>query len=117
MNIINGDCLEELKNLEDNSVDAVAISLHRHREARRKGPWPNMWTKYADLDEESRNEYRARAGEIITAVQGTATLDKAVDALAALWRNPGPAKARYTAYARERLTETLSDVPTLKETK
>ena len=99
------------------TVDAVAISLHRHHEARRKGPWPNMWTKYADLDEKYRNEYRTRAGEIITAVQGTATLDKAADALATLWCSHGPAKARYAAYALERINETLSDVPTLKETK
>lgn len=103
--------------IDEETVDAVAISLHRHHEARRKGPWPNMWTKYADLDEKSRNEYRARAGEIITAVQGTATLDKAANALATLWCSHGPAKAKYVAYARERITETLSDVPTLKETK
>lgn len=103
--------------IDEETVDAVARSLHRHHEARRKGPWPNMWTKYAALDEESRNEYRARAGEIITAVQGTATLDKAANALATLWCSHGPAKAKYVAYARERITETLSDVPTLKETK
>ena len=76
-----------------------------------------MWAKYADLDETCRNEYRDRAGEIITAVQGTATLDKAANALATLWCSHGPAKAKYVAYAIERINETLSDVPTLKETK
>lgn len=101
----------------EETVDAVAISLHRHHEARRKGPWPNMWTKYDALDETCCNEYRARAGEIITAVQGTATLDKAADALATVWCSHGPAKAWYAAYALERINETLSDVPTLKETK
>ena len=101
----------------EETVDAVAISLHRHIEARRKGPWPNMWTKYADLDEKYRNEYRARAAEVVMAVQGTATLDKAADALATLWCSHGPAKAKYVAYAIERINETLSDVPTLKETK
>ena len=103
--------------IDEETVDAVAISLHRHIEARRKGPWPNMWTKYADLDDKSRNEYRDRAGEIITAVQGAATLDKAAMYLATLWCSHGPALYSYKAYARERITETLSDVPTLKETK
>lgn len=103
--------------IDEETVDAVAISLHRHVEARRKGPWPNMWTKYADLDEKYRNEYRGRAGEIITAVQGTDTVDKAAMYLATLWCSHGPAKAKYVAYAIDRINETLSDVPTLKETK
>lgn len=60
--------------VDEETVDAVSISLHRHHEARRKGSWPNMWAKYADLDENCRNEYRARAGEIIVAVQGAATV-------------------------------------------
>lgn len=103
--------------VDEETVDAVAISLHRHHEARSKGSWPNMWAKYADLDENCRNEYRARAGEIIVAVQGAATVDEAAMYLATLWCAHGPAKARYMAYARERVNETLSDVPTLKETK
>lgn len=103
--------------IDEETVDAVAISLHRHHEARSKGSWPNMWAKYADLDENCRNEYRARAGEIIVAVQGSATVDEAAMYLATLWCAHGPAKARYMAYARERINETLSDVPTLKETK
>ena len=98
-------------------VDDVALSLHRHHEERCKGPWPNMWPKYADLDSVRRNEYRDRAGEIITAVQGTDTLDEATMYLAALWCPHGPAMVKYMAYARDRITETLSDVPTLKETK
>lgn len=103
--------------IDEETVDAVAISLHRHYEARRKGPWPNMWTKYDDLDAPCRNEYRDRAGEIVTAIQGTDTLDKAAMYLATLWCPHGPARSRYAAYARERINETLSDVPTLKETK
>lgn len=103
--------------IDEETVDAVAISLHRHYEYRRKGPWPNMWAKYDDLDAPCRNEYRDRAGEIIVAVQGSATVDEAAMYLATLWRAHGPAMARYMAYARERINETLSDVPTLKETK
>lgn len=103
--------------IDEETVDAVAISLHRHHEARRKGSWPNMWARYADLDDKYRNEYRDRAEEIIRAIQGTATVDEAAMYLATLWRAHGPAMARYMAYARERINETLSDVPTLKETK
>lgn len=103
--------------LNETYVDAVARSLHRHHEARRKGPWPNTWTKYDDLDAPGRNEYRDRAGEIITALHGTETVEEAADNLAKVWCPHGPAMAKYTPYAHARITETLSDVPTLKETK
>lgn len=103
--------------IDEETVDDVAISLHRHHEARRKGPWPNMWTKYADLDGKYRNEYRERAAEVVMALQGAETIEEATTYLAALWCSHGPALARYTVYARERINETLSDVPTLKETK
>lgn len=98
-------------------VDAVARSLHRHHEERHKGLWPNIWDEYDNLDEKYRNEYRDRAGELITAVQDTDTLDEAAMYLAALWCPYGPAMDKYMPYARKRITETLSDVPTLKETK
>lgn len=104
------------KNNEE-TVDAVASSLHRHHEARAIGSWPNMWTKYDDLNSVSRDEYRDRAAELIEAVQGTDTLDEAANALAMVWCRHGPALAKYVAYAHERITETLSDVPHLKETK
>lgn len=98
-------------------VDAVARSLHRHHEARHKGPWPNMWAEYDNLDEKYRNEYRNRAAEVITAVQGTESVEEAAVYLAKVWCPHGSALAKYMPYARERITETLSDVPTLKETK
>ena len=101
----------------DTYVDDVALSLHRHHEERCKGPWPNMWTKYADLDSVRRNEYRDRAGEIITALQGNETVEEATMYLAKKWCHHGPALAKMLVYAHERITETLSDVPHLKETK
>lgn len=103
--------------LNETHVDAVARSLHRHHEARHKGIWPNIWDEYDNLDEKYRNEYRNRATEVIKAVQGTDTLDEATMYLAALWCPHGPAMVKYMPYAHERITETLSDVPTLKETK
>ena len=103
--------------LNEETVDAVARSLHRHHDRRRLGPWPGRWRKYDDLDTSCRDEYRDRAREIITAVQGTDTTDEAAKALATLWGDHGPAMVKYIPYARERITETLSDVPTLKDTK
>ena len=96
----------------EETVDAVARSLHRHHEERCKGTW-----KYDDLDETWRNEYRDRAGEIITALQGTETVEEATMYLAKKWCQHGPALAKMLVYAHARITETLSDVPTLKETK
>ena len=103
--------------LNEETVDAVARSLHRHHDRRRLGPWPGRWRKYDDLDTSCRDEYRDRAGEIITAVQGTETTDEAADTLARLYVHRGPALTKYTAYFHDRITETLSDVPTLKDTK
>lgn len=103
--------------LNETHVDAVARSLHRHHESRHKGLWPNIWDKYDDLDEKYRNEYRDRAAEVITAVQGTDTIDEATLHLAALWCTYGPAMVKYMPYAQARITETLSDVPNLKENK
>lgn len=104
-------------NLNEETVDAVARSLHRHHDQRRLGPWPGKWCKYDDLDTVCREEFRYRAAEVIVAVQGTDTLDEAATALAMVWCSHGPALSTYVAYARERITETLSDVPHLKETK
>lgn len=102
---------------DEATVDAVARSLHRHYEYRRRGPWPNTWTAYDDLDAGSRNEYCTRAVEVIVAIQDNDTVEEAADDLASLWCNHGPARVMFAVFAYHRINETLSDVPHLKETK